>query len=125
MSVNIISTLNNSANLLACAIVFATASIATYKTLHERKKNKIKTKKTEKFNLLFCSLLCGGIAIACIVSIGMSAGLAGIALSMIIMYVVVVNAVYVVFGKLEKLDIKDNKLRVVDKPKKNKRRNKR
>ncbi len=122
---DLMSVLDNTANFLTCAVVFATACAATLKTWHDRKENKIKTKKFESVNLLGCSILCGAIAISCIVTIAVRAGPIGTGLSMIVTYAVVVNAVYVVFGKLEQLDIKDNKVRVVDKPKKNKSRKKR
>ena len=118
----LMSVLNSTANYLTCAVVFATACVATLKTWYDRKKNKIKTKKFESFNLLGCSILCGGIAISCIVTIAVKAGPIGAGLSMVVTYAVVVNAVYVVFGKLEQLDIKE---RLVDKPKKNKGRKKR
>ncbi|UNH37797.1 hypothetical protein [Moellerella wisconsensis] len=121
----IISTLDNSANLLTCAIVFTTACIATYKARHERKKYKIKTSRVENFSLLMCSLICAAIAITCIVNIAIRSGALGIGLSMIIAYAVVVNAVYIVFGKLEQLDINDNKAGAVTKPKKNKGKKKR
>lgn len=118
----ITTSLDQSANLLTCAIVFTTACIATYKAWHERKKNKIKTSVIEHVSLFTCSFMCGGIAITCIANIAAKAGTLGVGLAMIIVYVVVVNAVYIVFGKLE---IKDNKVKSVGNPKKNKGRKKR